>query len=90
MYVYYILYNGRRYEFMADAARKVGRPRKDKAKSERLEVRIFPEDKDILVKTSEKLNTSIGDLIHLFAQVCETQLIGNTDKQEGNNGNTTG
>lgn len=65
---------------MIEGARKVGRPKEKNVKSERLEVRLFPKDKESLIKTSEKFNVPISELIHLFAQVCDRYLIDNKNK----------
>lgn len=74
---------------MIERTKKAGRPRKEHVKNERLMIRIYPEDKESLIRTSEKLNTTVSELIHIFSQICDKHLLGNKDKQEDNNGNTT-
>lgn len=62
---------------MIEGIRKVGRPKEKNVKSERLEVRLFPKDKESLIKTSEKFNVTVSELIHIFAQICDKHLLGN-------------
>ena len=54
---------------MIEGTRKVGRPKEKNVKSERLEVRLFPKDKESLIKTSEKFNVPISELIHLLSLI---------------------
>lgn len=75
---------------MIEATKKMGRPKKEHVKNERLMIRIYPEDKESLIKTSEKFNVTVSELIHIHAQICDKHLLGNKNKQEDNNGSTTG